>query len=196
MTFHMEHNLVWEAVCADVLNNQLYTPLGSLKLPRPLHPKYNRKQKLISIIEKPVWATADYCYLADDTLIPDVVTIETTKEMSRFLIFDAKYYITRLEPGKPLSGQPGIESITKQYLYQLAYRKFMEEHDICEVVNCFLMPTAQMGIKDKGTVSLPMMDAIGLQRIRVLFLPAEMMYEKYLSGTHLSPNALLYIPSR
>ena len=179
-------NLVWEAICAEVLNNQLNVSLGSLKMLRPLNPKYNAKQKLIDIIEKPVWAGAGYTYLADDTLIPDVVTIECTKETYRFLIFDAKYYATRLEPGKSLSGQPGIESITKQYLYQLAYRQFMEDHSICEVTNCFLMPTAKGRIEDKGTVSLPMMDTIGLHKIRVLFLPAEIMFDKYLSGARLS----------
>ena len=179
-------NLVWEAVCADVLNNQLSMPLGSLKLPTPLSPKYSRKQKLIDIIERPVWEGNGYSYQAEDTLIPDVVTIEC----GRFLIFDAKYYVTRLEPGKPLSGQPGIESITKQYLYQLAYKQFMEEHGINEVINCFLMPTAGNTVTDKGTVSLPMMDAIGLQRIRVLSLPASMMFENYLAGGHLFSSVL------
>ena len=31
------------------------TPLGVLHLPTPLKPEYNRRKKLIELIEKPLW---------------------------------------------------------------------------------------------------------------------------------------------
>lgn len=37
------------------------------------------------------------------------------------IIYDAKYYCFE-HTRQNLKGQPGIESITKQYLYQLAYK--------------------------------------------------------------------------
>ena len=52
----------------------------------------------------------------------------------------------QLEYNKKLRGQPGIESITKQYLYQLAYQPFVEAHQIDTVRNCFLMPTSSAEI--------------------------------------------------
>jgi len=37
------------------MDNQLDVPLGILKLPVPLKEDYNRRQKLIELIEKPLW---------------------------------------------------------------------------------------------------------------------------------------------
>lgn len=44
-------NLVWEKICADIMDNQLDVPLGVLKLPVPLKDGYDRKKKLIELIE-------------------------------------------------------------------------------------------------------------------------------------------------
>ena len=99
------------------------------------------------------------------------------------IIFDAKYYNIQLEHNKKLRGQPGIESITKQYLYQLAYQPFVEIHQIGTVRNCFLMPTASNEIIEKGTASLAMLSNLGLQDIQVRLLPAQLMYKHYLDST-------------
>lgn len=48
-------NLVWEDVCSVVFNNKLQTNLGQLDLPVTLADGYNATDKLIDIIEKPVW---------------------------------------------------------------------------------------------------------------------------------------------
>lgn len=175
-------NLVWERVCSEILNNQLYTPLGSLRLPVPLRPGYDRRMKLIDLIEKPVWSGDGFRHEASETLIPDLITIDHQYGHSRFLIFDAKYYVAQLEKNKPLRGQPGIESVTKQYLYQLAYQRFIREHEFSEVCNCFLLPTAGDGVIDAGTASLPMLDGLGLQHIQVRFIPARRAFADYLDG--------------
>ncbi len=108
-------NLVWEKICAHIMNNQLENSLGALNLPVPLKEGYDKKKKLIELIEKPLWTITGK--EAKNTLIPDLVSIFQNDGNYEFIIFDAKYYNAHLENGISPSGQPGIESITKQYLY-------------------------------------------------------------------------------
>lgn len=181
-------NLVWETVCADILDNKLETPLSEIKLPKKLSVEYNKKQRLIDIIEKPQWSVPDVP--ASDTLIPDLITIYEKNEEFYFIIFDAKYYNTVLEKGKSPSGVPGIESITKQYLYQLAYKNFLEKHGIENVHNCFLMPTEKKEIECKGNVSLKMLNDLGLQKIQVRKIPAREAFNCYLKGNKMNIERL------
>lgn len=169
-------DLVWEGICADIMDNQLDVRLGVLQLPIQLNPEYDKKQKLIDLIEKPLWSATGKT--AADTLIPDLVSISG----DQFIIFDAKYYNAQLEPDNPPKGQPGIESVTKQYLYQLVYQKFINDHGFSDVKNCFLMPTENCEIEDHGEASMEMLSSLGLQNIKVRFLPADMVYDHYLSG--------------
>ena len=190
-------NLVWEKVCAEVMDNQLQKPIGGLRLPVPLAEQYRdmRHKKLIDLIDKPQWSgTAPngepFVKQAEDTLIPDLISIVNVDGDYQFIIFDAKYYNIQLEHNKKLRGQPGIESITKQYLYQLAYQPFVEAHQIGTVRNCFLMPTASAEIIEKGTASLAMLSNLGLQDIQVRLLPAEMMYRHYIENTKIDIQSL------
>ena len=88
----------------------------------------------------------------------------------------------QLEKEKTLRGQPGIESITKQYLYEMAYRDFLENHNIAIVKNCFLMPTAEENIISKGCATLPMLQKLGLQDIQIRLLPAKEMFLNYINN--------------
>lgn len=166
------------------MDNQLDVRLGALKLPIPLKPEYDQKQKLIDLIEKPLWSVTGKT--AADTLIPDLVSIAD----DQFIIFDAKYYNAQLVPGDSPKGQPGIESVTKQYLYQLAYQKFISDHEFSVVKNCFLMPTENKEIEDHGEASMEMLSDLGLQNIKVRFLPADMVYDQYLSGRKMDIHML------
>lgn len=177
-------NLVWEGVCADVMDNQLDMRLGALRLPVTLKPEYDSNTKLVDLIEKPLWSVTGKT--ANDTLIPDLVSITG----DQFIIFDAKYYNAQLEPGVAPKGQPGIESVTKQYLYQLAYQRFIVDHDFKDVKNCFLMPTENKEVEDRGEASMEMLSGLGLQSIKVRFVPATMVYEHYLSGRKLDIRIL------
>lgn len=170
---------VWEKICADIMDNQLDTPLGALKLPVPLNDGYDKQKKLIDLIEKPLWTITGKT--AKDTMIPDLITIYKNEQEYEFIIFDAKYYNAYLERGKIPAKQPGIESITKQYLYQLAYQKFIEEHQFSAVKNCFLLPTENNDIVDKGEVKLEILTNLGLQNIKIRFIPAAVAYGLYLS---------------
>ena len=149
-----------------------------------------RKTRLIDVSDRPIWSGTEYSHVAEDTLIPDLITISGAGDETTFVIFDAKYYTPQIQPGSPLRGQPGIESISKQYLYQLAYRDFVEKHQIKKVVNCFLLPTAEPEVADAGTVSLGMLDQLGLEKIQVRFLPATMMFDYYLAGEQIDVDTL------
>lgn len=121
------YHAVWENVCAEVFDNKLKTSLGKLNMSVPLSKEYTPSDMLIEIIEKPVWKGPDTEEKkASDTLIPDLISIPKIGNEDYFLIFDAKYYNLRLEKGKTLGGNPGVGDVTKQYLYQLAYKKFIK----------------------------------------------------------------------
>ena len=109
---------------------------------------------------------------------------------SQFIIFDAKYYNAKLDAGAMPKGQPGIESVTKQYLYQLAYQRFITDHGFSIVKNCFLLPIEGDGVVNKKTVHMDMLSLLGLQDIEVRLLPAKVTYEHYLTGKHLDIGLL------
>ena len=177
------YHTVWEKVCAEVLDNKLNTTLGQLKMSVPLADQYKSMQRktLIEIIEKPIWEGSDTTETAADTLIPDLISIPKTHGVDSFIIFDAKYYNIQLEKGKSLRGNPGVGDVTKQYLYQLAYREFIKAHNIAVVKNCFLMPTEKDEIVKKGTVKMPMLETLGLENIQIRLIPTKMLYDYYLS---------------
>ena len=174
---------VWEKVCADVFDNKLNTTLGQLKMSVNLAKEYEilKKKTLIDIIEKPIWEGGDIVEQAADTLIPDLISMPKMNGVDYFIIFDAKYYNIQLEKGKSLRGNPGVGDVTKQYLYQLAYRKFIQAHNITVVKNCFLMPTEKVEIIKKGIAKMPMLEEIGLENIQIRLLPAVMLYDFYLN---------------
>lgn len=180
---------VWEIVCAEILDNKLYHQLGSIELPTALQPGYASDVQLYDLIEKPLWTATSMT--AADTLIPDIITITKSQEGFQFIIFDAKYYTPQLKPNRVPKRQPGIEAVTKQYLYQLAYQKFIKKHGFCSVRNCFLLPTASKKIVDGGEVKLQMLAELGLQNIIVRFIPAGLAYDCYLSGEKLDINSLV-----
>lgn len=160
----------------------------------PLAEKYQgkkeRRQKLIDIIEKPIWQGIDTEAKAADTLIPDLISIPCIDGQDWFIIFDAKYYNLQLEKGKSLRGNPGVGDVTKQYLYQLAYKNFIQEHGITHVRNCFLMPTDGNTIVKKGIAKMKMLETLGLENIQIRLIPAAELYEKYLSDSHMDIQKL------
>lgn len=182
-------NLVWEDVCSEIFDNQLQKSVGEIKLPLSLNEdKYGSHMKLIDLIEKPTWSITGKT--ATDTLIPDLISIFEVDGGSYFAILDAKYYTVTLEQGKTPTGQPGINSITKQYLYQLAYKDFIKEHGFDKTINCFLMPTEEDEVIDKGYVSLDMLSNLGLENIEVRLVPVNKAYECYLTGRKMDISEL------
>lgn len=184
-------HVIWENVCAEVFNNILNKKLSELSLPLKLKQEYNENHKLISIIEKPNWNNK-HGEFESDTLIPDLISIyQDNNQEYKFIIFDAKYYTIKIN-GKSIIGQPGIESVTKQYLYQLAYKKFIEDHGFKQknIRNCFLLPTENSEVEEYGNVSMEMLATLGLEKIQVRLLPTELIYSKYLKKTKFDINLL------
>lgn len=178
-------NLVWEQVCAEVFHSKLKMQLRHLHLPSGVIYPYSQTSTLLEIIEKPKWTGKtdqgiSFTKVAADTLIPDLVSIHEINGQTALVIMDAKYYCIQLAEDKVLRGQPGIGDLTKQYLYQLAYKEFLEIHNINIVRNCFLMPTESDMVVHKGEAYLNMLDNLGLQRIQIRLLPARLMYDHYL----------------
>lgn len=82
--------------------------------------------------------------------------------------------------------QPGIESVAKQYLYQLAYRDFIIDNNINYIKNYFLLPAENNDIIDKGEAKLDMLHNLGLENIGIKFIPVETAYDGYLNNKKLN----------
>ena len=151
--------------------------------------------KLIELISSPKWNRGDNgAYVA--TLRPDTVSIYTYNDRKCFSILDAKYYTIQFK-GNSVSDQPKVGDITKQYLYQLAYNEFIDQHNIEYVQNLFLFPGVE-GDKEYGSVDMDFFDYSGgikLVSINAVKLPAAKMYDVYLSGNPIEEKDYLdYFP--
>lgn len=187
-------NLVWQDVCSEVLTNMLNTPFTNLNMG-----EYNINgtsiQCLKDVIEKPKWNVIDssgksFTKMPVKTLEPDIINIYDNAGTKCFAIFDAKYYDLQLGKNGELSGQPGVEDITKQYLYQMAYQDFIRQKNIPRVINCFLMPTEENNVINAGTASMDMFEKLGFNAIQVRKLPATTMYNNYLNRRNMDLSLL------
>lgn len=173
---------IWEIICQTTLDSDLKRPLTEIKLPKKLDLEYYKDENLLSIIEKPQWnvertvKNMTSIYFPKGTFIPDCIKING----HTFNIYDAKYYVPNIKD-KEITGQPGIEDVSKQFLYQLIYKKFIEEHDIKEVKNYFLIPS-EIERKNRIYVSMSLFNDIGLNNIEVKYIVANDIYDAYLGG--------------
>lgn len=181
-------NLVWEKVCAEVFENKLNTPIQDLPVAIE---GFKQSSRLIDLVEKPHWHGKNDSFSRDakDTLIPDIVSLNKVNDGYQFIIFDAKYYNLTLEENK-LAGHPGIGDVTKQYLYQLAYKQLIQEGGFVSVKNCFLIPTEASEVIDKGFVNLNMLGDLNLESIQIRQLPAVEVYSDYLRNKRFEINRL------
>lgn len=166
----VSYHKIWEDVCKEVLCDMLHKRVCDVE---ELHS--NSKTTLLEYICKPWWNNI----MVTDTLIPDIVTV--TKDI--FAIFDAKYYSVTLTE-KNINGQPGIESITKQYLYASAYKNLIGEwgdpYRKC-VCNAFIFPKEQNeNVVNAGGVTFGLFPN---QAVHILFVEPTWFYQAYLSGT-------------
>lgn len=171
-------NLVWEDVCSVVFDDLLDKSLKEIGLK---YSKFDKQSKLLSdVIEKPSWQNNEskVIHMATKTLIPDIISINNG-ELS---IFDAKYYKIILNE-KELKNYPGVGDVTKQYLYELAYKEFAAENNLEIKTNAFLMPTESDEIIQLGNVSMKLFNTyydVELNDIEVILLPHTKIYECYL----------------
>ena len=171
-------NLVWEDVCSVAMDDCINKSIKELGL------KYSQNAKqsalLSDVIPKPKWKHRESgkIHSASKTLIPDIVTIKEDK----LSIYDAKYYRIRLDD-QGVDKQPGVGDVTKQYLYELAYKDFAKENNLVIESNAFLIPTDEKEEKKLGMASIDIFSSLGdirLLDIDVILKPCEEMYKLYL----------------
>lgn len=171
-TTDYEH--VWEEMCSIVFDNQLDTSFVDLNL------GIDRDDKLCDFIKKPKWILDGKPYFKR-TLKPDLITIVD----NQFIILDAKYYNFFIENNQ-LKNQPDLESITKQYLYELAYKEIINSKEL-KVINAFLFPTYYAkDAKKRGFVELDIWGDFKLKKIDVLMIHAKKVNECYLENKLMS----------
>lgn len=184
------YHVIWEEMCSQVFNNKLNKKLNDIINPNE---KYSSNIRLIDVIEKPNWISNYGFNILADTYIPDLITFFK----GNFIIFDAKYYNLIFEKDK-LRGQPGIESISKQYFYELAYKDFIntvsikgeKNKNVKGVKNAFLFPTCSDKIENKGYVELEMLSSLGLENIQIIMLPAKEINQLYLNNKKMDISRL------
>lgn len=188
----------WEAACkvafGDLLDFRL-RDLPSIDLADGWRERDG--ETLLQIVPRPIWARSEGMGEADavDTLMPDTVTFFGCGGRRLFCIYDAKYYVPSMR-GK-IVGQPGVESVTKQFLYQSAYQRFVEDHGFEAVVNAFLVPTEDNEPKFLASVTFPgvMNGAVGVSprfsdHIDMWALPAHEVFDCYLTGREMDESVL------
>lgn len=191
---------IWEEACKVAFDDALGTRLNDLglKLVEPFDSMGGLK--LIDILPKPQWTVPTEDGDAEcgevATLIPDTVLLHDDDDGgSVFAILDAKYYTPEL--GGNVTGVPGVESVTKQFLYQSAYRGFVLGHGFSRVVNAFLTPSAGERIEHTGRVRFPGVMATEeppfSNVVELYALPARMVFDAYLAGTPLDNADLLAV---
>ncbi|WP_163582815.1 LlaJI family restriction endonuclease [Gracilibacillus saliphilus] len=152
-TFHV----VWEKVCAYVLNNQY--KVFKDDIPKPVWTDFFSDEKTVT-----------------DTLIPDILS--NRPEFNSFFILDAKYYITAFDPdGKLQNNTPGIGDITKQYMYEQALKNSLNLGQDYNWYNLFLLPSEER--EDIfGKVTLPFLP--DLQSVYLKYVHAPTMFDMYI----------------
>jgi hypothetical protein len=152
--------IVWEKICGFVLDN-----------------KY---ENVKNFIDKPIWSPVIGKGHAANTLKPDIISIFSKNRKVYFMISDAKYYNIQLTETN-LDNNPGVGDITKQYLYQLAFKNFMDQQNVNIVHNVLLFPTEQETIKYVGKVTIEFLKALELGDIMLVKLPVHKIFHMYIS---------------
>ena len=176
------YNLIWEEICRSVIGNKLKERLIDLKLISEINPLFDENTILSNIIDVHRWFLDYEDPIEGEPLKPDFITINKKNDETQFIIFDAKYY--NLE-----DKEPGLKDVTKQFLYELAFKRFIELHHL-KSINCFLFPIDKNKIINKGYVEFPMFKNLGLEKIEVILLPAKEMNELYLKNEPLKLSRL------
>ncbi len=126
---------IWEVICSKVFDNEFISKKGISKYElfgiRP--PSWCIHNSFLHLEEK------NEIEVKRNRLTPDILKVYERESKKYLLILDAKYYTLRIK-GEKIEGNPGIEDITKQYLYHTSLKKYIEENNIEIIINAFLLP--------------------------------------------------------
>ena len=179
-------HVVWEQVCREVFGSQLEVELGKIPMRAPLAKGYEPGTRLKDLIEKPKWCAGEHVYMAGETFRPDFAAILDHDKADWMVILDAKYYSIQLEEELPLQGNPGVNDVAKQYLYEIAYRDFLRAHGIERVRNGFLFPAEEARRENEKKVYLELFSKMGCAAIEVIEISPVQLFDAYLCGRRMS----------
>ena len=191
-------NLVWEAACGEMFENMKSEPLKNLAERKliSLNDRTDGKNSISDYIEIPEWIINGHPVAYKGDLIPDIVTLrkEDSGNMAMYIL-DGKYYLLSLLDGK-LYGNPGIQDVVKQYVYNASLKSFIDTFQIGELANAFLIPALEsedVENQNYGEVPYWTVQHSGfneLPSVQVIKLQAQKVWDYYL-GT-LADNTSIF----
>lgn len=169
-TRHFE--TIWEEVCGSVLRNE-YGNYAD-RIPKPAWMIYPGSEPV-----------------RKHTYNPDIIRTTSTLEENLFLIMDAKYYGIKFENGR-LTGNPGVEDVSKQLLYDQALQE--AQAGFPRRLNLFLFPSMQEeAVTPFGYVNL---EFLHRSPVHLLYVSSHHMFAMYLTGAALSDREVDVIAER
>lgn len=179
-------NLVWETACGEMFENMKSEPLKNLARCELIPMKENSSGSLADYIEIPEWIINGQKVSYKGDLIPDIVTLRKENSGNTAMyILDGKYYLLSVTNGE-LSGNPGIQDVVKQYVYNAALKSFIDSFQIGELANAFLIPELESenaGNQNYGEVPYWTAQHSGfndLPSVQVIKLDAQKVWDYYL----------------
>ncbi|UZP04709.1 LlaJI family restriction endonuclease [Clostridium botulinum] len=165
---------VWEVICGYVFDNEFV--------------KSGKKSKYkIYGIESPKWYIdnrnstesddSNEYEMQKNRLTPDILKVVVYDDIRCLLILDAKYYNLRIE-NEYLKGNPGIDDITKQYLYHTTLKTYIEKNNIKKVINAFVFP-CELKTYVQGEVVLDFMKQFSDVNINLIKLNVDEVINMY-----------------
>ncbi len=199
-------NLVWETACGELFNNyakKTYA-IKELKEKKLIDGnsinKDDLNNKISYYIDLPDWKINNESVLYEGDLIPDIISFRKIDSSNTGMyILDGKYYLLT-KSGEKLKGNPGIQDVIKQYIYNAALRSFIHKFKIAAVANAFLVPALEKDtgiiqtdeeIDKIGTVSYWTVQSSGfkeLPEVQVIRINPDLVWEHYLKGYSLSES--------
>lgn len=138
-------NLVWETACGEMFENMKSETLKKLAERKliSLNEHSDGKSSISDYIEIPEWIIDGQKVSYKGDLIPDIVTFRKEDSGNTAMyILDGKYYLLSVSDGK-LFGNPGIQDVVKQYVYNASLKSFIDTFQIGEIANAFLIPAME-----------------------------------------------------
>lgn len=186
-TKSFEH--VWEHVVGEVFLNEKSKFIGKTKSNQD---KEDDDISQKNIMDRPIWLDTNGNLNSNKkkTLEPDFIKIEN----ERLYILDAKYYnieyVYRINKNKQkelvVKGNPGIDSITKQFLYEKILEKRIPEKyphiKIKSCFNAFIYPSRFNIPNLSDTFGKVRLDIFDDNIIYNICIDAEKLYKLYLNN--------------
>lgn len=161
----------------------------------------NKAKSISDYIERPEWVIDGDSAEYEGDLIPDILSLRKIDSHNTGLfILDGKYYLVKTEKKDDktvLRGNPGIQDVVKQYVYNAAVQSLINQFHIAGVANAFLIPALESesanlaNVKKIGSVPYWSVQRSGfkeLPSVQVIKLNAEDVWRAYLSSTALSDD--------